>query len=186
MRTKGQALGIVLVGLVVAAIPVAAVVGKNAISSSDTQAAADETTPSVTAETSPETSTAPTPDADASTTAAPTPTGTAPSAAVDTTKAVHPALVYADWDAAARQVEASGFVGDLVEAGGVCTLTLTNGSAQVQATVTSQLDASTTNCGPIVVPGAQLAAGVWQAVLTYRSETSHGTAEALTVSVPAS
>lgn len=191
MRTKGQWLAVVLVGLAVAGVAVFAVVGRSlAFSSQRTGAVAAGSTDATASEA------AATSGADAST-AAPSSVASSPSAtgtsaasttttAVDSTKAVHPALVYADWDGGAGVVEASGFVSDVVEAGGTCTLTLTQGAAQVQASSSAEPDATTTNCGRITVPGAQLAAGTWQAVLTYRSPTSHGTAAAMNVSVPAS
>jgi hypothetical protein len=93
-------------------------------------------------------------------------------------------LGYADWDAAGAQVEAAGFAIGVVESGGTCTLTLTRNGAAVSVTSTGAEDATTTNCGRLTVPGAQVGAGDWQAVLSYRSGTAHGTSTPVTVKVP--
>jgi hypothetical protein len=46
-------------------------------------------------------------------------------------------------------------------------------------------DATTTVCGGLAVDGSQLAAGSWQAVLTYASAAHTGTSQAVAVEVPA-
>jgi len=94
-------------------------------------------------------------------------------------------LGFVDWDAAGQQVEAAGFVAGTVASGGVCTLTLTKGTATVTATSIAEADATTTNCGALTIPGAQVAAGSWQATLSYQADSAHGISAATTVTVPA-
>jgi hypothetical protein len=94
-------------------------------------------------------------------------------------------LGYSDWDAAGKRVEAAGFVSGVVESGGTCTFSMTDGTRTVQATSTGQADATTTNCGSLMIPGAQVPAGRWTATLSYRSNAAHGTSPAATVTVPA-
>jgi hypothetical protein len=102
-----------------------------------------------------------------------------------TAGAVAVALSYADWDATGQQVEASGFVAEKVENDGTCTLTLTRGASTIAANNPGQADATTTNCGLLTVPAAQLSAGTWEATLSYQSPTSRGTSQPMTVVVPA-
>jgi hypothetical protein len=103
----------------------------------------------------------------------------APSAEVPVT------ITYFGWDPAREEVQLAGFVGGLVEDGGVCTLTLTKDGATVSRDRTALADASTTSCGEVSVPGAQLEAGTWQAVLTYSSTGHTGTSETVAVEVTA-
>ncbi|MGY1845718.1 hypothetical protein [Modestobacter sp. SYSU DS0875] len=92
-------------------------------------------------------------------------------------------LTYAYWDEAAGAVLAAGFVSPLVEDGGTCTLVLTQGAAEVTATGSGQLDASTTSCPELSVPGGELRPGTWTAVLEYASGSGSGTSEQLPVEV---
>ena len=104
--------------------------------------------------------------------------------AVETqTAAVPVVLTYSAWSAADRQVIAGGYVTGVIEDDGVCTLTLTQGSASVTVEGPAMPDASTTVCGGLVVPGSQLTAGTWQATLTYASSTHHGTSASAPVEV---
>jgi hypothetical protein len=102
---------------------------------------------------------------------------------VVTTEEVPVTVTYFGWDAAAREVQLAGFVGGVVEDGGVCTLTLTKGDATATGRKQALADASTTACGEVTVPGDQLSAGTWTAVLTYASPGHTGTSEAVDVEV---
>jgi hypothetical protein len=93
-------------------------------------------------------------------------------------------LTFADWNATTAAVEVDGYLAGIVEDGGTCTLTLTQGGATATAEVPGTADATTTSCGGASVPGAQLAPGTWTAVLTYRSGTSTGTSAPAEVTVP--
>jgi hypothetical protein len=101
-----------------------------------------------------------------------------------TARPVSVVLSYADWDATGQQVEASGFVAEQVENDGTCTLTLTRGSVTLATNNPGQADATTTNCGLLTVPVAQLSAGTWEATLSYQSSGSRGTSQPMTVTVP--
>jgi hypothetical protein len=93
-------------------------------------------------------------------------------------------LTFADFNATTAQVEVDGYLPGIVEDGGTCTLTLTNGPASVTATVPGSADATTTSCGGAAVPRAELSPGTWTALLAYESTTSHGTSEPAEVTVP--
>ena len=73
----------------------------------------------------------------------------------------------------------------MIEDGGVCTLTLTQGGATVTVEGPAMPDASTTVCGGLVVPGDRLTAGTWQATLAYASATHRGTSARRAVEVAA-
>lgn len=93
-------------------------------------------------------------------------------------------ITYYGWNPGSSVVEVGGFVPFLVEEGGTCTLTLTQGGASATATREATPNVTSTACGELVVPGDQLAPGTWSAVLGYESERSTGTTEAVEVQVP--
>ncbi|WP_155858835.1 hypothetical protein [Candidatus Blastococcus massiliensis] len=97
---------------------------------------------------------------------------------------VAPQLTYFGWNADIRGVEAGGFVPSLVEAGGTCTLTLSKGATEVEASSQAVDNVTSTSCAEMVVPGDRLSSGVWKAVLSYESETSQGVSGAVEVEVP--
>ena len=80
-------------------------------------------------------------------------------------------------------VEAGGYV-DVVEDDGTCTLTLTRGEVTRQASAPVTPDGTTASCGGLAVPLSELDAGTWQAVVSYRSARSAGSAAAIDVVVP--
>jgi hypothetical protein len=91
-------------------------------------------------------------------------------------------LTYVMFDQASGTVQASGFAAGVVEDGGTCTLTLTRDGKEVTATTTAEADAKTTSCGLLESP-AGLAAGTWEAALTYASADAHGESGSQEVSV---
>lgn len=93
-------------------------------------------------------------------------------------------ITYYGWNPGSSVVEVGGFVPFLVEEGGTCTLTLTQGSASATVTREATPNVSNTACGELVVPGDQLAPGTWSAVLAYESDSSTGATEAVEVQVP--
>jgi hypothetical protein len=101
------------------------------------------------------------------------------------TSAVPVVLTYSDWSAVDSQVLAGGYVSGVLEDDGVCTLTLTQGAASIVVEASAAADATTTVCGNLAVDGSELAAGTWQAVLTYVSAAHTGTSAAVSVEVPA-
>jgi hypothetical protein len=92
-------------------------------------------------------------------------------------------VTYAEWDAAARSVVAGGLVGGVVETGGTCQLTLTRNGQSVSVDAPATPDAANTYCGEMSVPGSQLAAGTWQATVSYRSAAFTGVSPAVDVAV---
>jgi hypothetical protein len=92
-------------------------------------------------------------------------------------------LTYAGFDQATGTVQAAGFVAGVLEDGGTCTLTLTKGGQEVTATSPASADATTTMCGLLETPPG-LAAGTWDAVLTYASAAADGESRSTEVSVP--
>jgi hypothetical protein len=92
-------------------------------------------------------------------------------------------LTYAGYDAD-EGVQVSGYVADLVEQGGTCTLTLTGAGGSASVSSPAQPDARTTTCGHLTVPRADVTPGTWEATLSYRSARSAGTSEAMEVTVP--
>lgn len=93
-------------------------------------------------------------------------------------------VTYAGWNAASGQVELDGFVGGVAEDGGTCTLTLTKDGVTVTGSEPAVLNGSMTACGGLTVPGDQVSAGTWQAVLGYRSADHSGTSDSWDVEVP--
>ena len=85
---------------------------------------------------------------------------------------------------ASAGVEVAGYVADRVEAGGTCVLTLSSGRETLSVTASAVADARTTVCGTLTVPGAQVAPGTWEAVLSYRSAHAAGASDPLLVEVP--
>ena len=92
-------------------------------------------------------------------------------------------LSYSYWDPATASVLASGYVSPVIEDGGTCTLVLTRDGRSVTARAAAQADASTTTCPELQVPGDQLTAGEWSAVLRYSSGTTTGESPQASVEV---
>jgi hypothetical protein len=92
-------------------------------------------------------------------------------------------VTFYGWNPTSQEVQVGGYVGGVVEEGGVCTLTLTNGGTTVTGRTDALPDASTTACGAVTVPGDEVSAGTWQAVLSYSSAGHSGTSDAVDVEV---
>jgi hypothetical protein len=93
-------------------------------------------------------------------------------------------ITYAGWDPGTSSVEVNAFVSGVIEDGGTCTAELTLGSTTRTVSAPATGDATTTGCAPMIVPGGQLAAGDWQAVVSYTSATAEGRSPATGVTVP--
>ena len=91
---------------------------------------------------------------------------------------------YAGWDAPSSSVQVNAYVGRRTEDGGTCTLTLSLGGQTRTSTAPASADATTTICELLTVPGADLPAGDWQAVVRYVSDGAEGSAEPVVVAVP--
>lgn len=93
-------------------------------------------------------------------------------------------VTHSGWNAGTRAVDASGYVAGVIESDGTCTLTLTLADRTATVSAAAQPDATTTSCGNLLVPGAQLSTGTWRAVLSYRSPQHVGASKAFEVQVP--
>src|SRR4030095_16005060 len=82
-------------------------------------------------------------------------------------------------------VEASGFVSNVFEDGGTCTLTLSKGSLSVTGNSQGFVDVNKTSCPPIVINRSQIPeSGDWTAVLSYSSSSAKGSSSSQTINVP--
>lgn len=97
---------------------------------------------------------------------------------------VAPQITYYGWDDAIGGVEAGGIVMGVVESGGTCTLTLTQGATSVDVSVEAVDNVTSTSCPAMTVPGDRLATGTWQASLSYDSGDFRGVGDAVEVQVP--
>ncbi|WP_347057884.1 hypothetical protein ABC795_14455 [Blastococcus sp. HT6-30] len=101
--------------------------------------------------------------------------------------ALRPVVVmstYSGWDPGAGEAVAGGFVGDAVESGGTCTLTLSRGGVVASGSAEAVPDAATTSCGEVRAGGPALVPGTYEAVLSYTSARSTGESAVFSVVVP--
>ena len=68
----------------------------------------------------------------------------------------------------------NGYVPEIIEADGSCTVTLTKGLETFSTSKTALQNAQNTSCGQLIIPYAELSPGTWQAVLSYNSSASAG------------
>lgn len=71
-------------------------------------------------------------------------------------------------------VNASGFVSNIVEAGGICTYVFTKADSVVRKSSDTLQNASSTTCKSVSFSSAELESGDWTVSLEYRSSTSEG------------
>jgi hypothetical protein len=102
---------------------------------------------------------------------------------VVTTREAPVSVTFYGWDPVAQQAQVGGYVAGVVEDGGTCTLTLRLGGQTVTGTSEARPDAASTACGAVVVPGAELGNGAWEAVLSYESPQHAGSSEPVTIEV---
>ncbi|HEV7189313.1 MAG TPA: hypothetical protein VGN28_15585 [Blastococcus sp.] len=93
-------------------------------------------------------------------------------------------ITYSGWVPATRSVEVGGYVSGVIESDGICTLTLSRAGRSVSASKPGEVDASSTSCGGLSIPAAQVSSGTWTAVVTYASAASHATSAPVQVKVP--
>jgi hypothetical protein len=82
-----------------------------------------------------------------------------------------------------QNVDVSGFVSNVYENGGTCTLSLVKGSQTVSKPRTAMKDAQTTACGFITIKRSSLNPGTWKATIKYSSPTAQGTSQIVSIEV---
>jgi hypothetical protein len=83
-----------------------------------------------------------------------------------------------------NQVEVRAFVTDVIEGGGTCTATFTKNNRTVTESSEAFIDASTSQCRPIIIDRSRFSeAGTWSVVVTYTSSTSKGESAPIEVSL---
>lgn len=83
-----------------------------------------------------------------------------------------------------QSVRVSGFVGNVFEDGGTCTLTLKLGNQKVTGTTEGIADVNKTSCPEILISRTNIPnAGQWTAVLSYSSPKISGSSASQTVQV---
>jgi hypothetical protein len=102
---------------------------------------------------------------------------------VITAQEVPVTVTFYGWNPTSKAVEVGGYVEGVVEDDGECTLTLTKDGATVTGRADASPDASTTACGTVSVPGDEVTAGTWKAVLSYSSARHDGRSDAVDVEV---
>jgi hypothetical protein len=90
----------------------------------------------------------------------------------------------ADWDDTGGMLEVAGFVSGVVEDGGTCRLTATSSRRTATTETPAAADATTTSCGTLAIPRADLSPGTWDVVLSYESPRASGESAPASLSVP--
>jgi len=122
----------------------------------------------------------------ASNTASTTAPSTAPSTRPATTRPVSTVRIFLsfhDWSAAQQVAEVGANVEDKVIRDGSCTLTMRRGSLTRTASHKATITPSSTSCGVLTIPGAELSPGAWTAVVTFTSPSATGSSDPVTITV---
>lgn len=82
-------------------------------------------------------------------------------------------------------VEIRAFISGVIEGTGTCSATLTqSGAKSVTRSSKAFVDASTSQCAPILIPLNEFEkTGSWSLVVTYKSPSSQGSSEKITVNI---
>lgn len=116
--------------------------------------------------------------ASASATAAPSSstgagTGAGSGTGGSTKKKVSPSLSY--YSFSGQTLTLGGGVSGLVESGGTCTVTVTNGAATVTQAFPASAGPSSTDCGGMAITSSKLSHGQWTVTIAYSSAHAAGT-----------
>lgn len=130
--------------------------------------------------------TSPSPSFAPTASAAPTPGPTVSStpSAEPTSEPSVGAVTIITLDVVGEAIEASGIVPEVVESGGQCTLTLSHDGASVSASTAASDGRESTFCGLVSIDKSSLSAGLWTAVLSYRSGSTRAESAPSQVRVP--
>lgn len=91
--------------------------------------------------------------------------------------------VLSSWGFDTPFLQASGFVPNVIEQGGVCTLTATKDGASVTATIDGTPNAQNVSCGLMNINRDKLTAGTWKMILSYSSNNYEGVSTSQTQEV---
>jgi len=80
-------------------------------------------------------------------------------------------------------LEVRAFTNGVVQAG-TCTVTVTKDSKTVTETSGAFIDASSTQCEPVMIPKSKLSSGKWSVTVTYSSDSAYGVSEKIEVVIP--
>src|SRR6185437_7154319 len=92
-------------------------------------------------------------------------------------------VTYSGWTASTKTAEVDAFAPDVLVSNAKCTLTLTRAGVTRTASRPASASASTTQCGALTVPGSQLVAGDWTAVVRFDSPSAAGSSTPVTIRV---
>ena len=92
-------------------------------------------------------------------------------------------VTYSGWDAKTQQAEVDAFTPDVLAADATCTLTLTKSAITRTASKHASTGPSSTQCGALIIPGSQLSAGTWTAVVTFTSAKAVGHSQPVHITV---
>lgn len=95
----------------------------------------------------------------------------------------HLFVTYSGWSQNGA-FEVSAYLPGVVEDDGTCTLTMTMESGEASTSVPGNRDATSTSCGGLSIPGADLGPGTWSAVVTYESDASRASSDPIEVEIP--
>jgi hypothetical protein len=92
-------------------------------------------------------------------------------------------VVITTWAQKHGDLTVNGYVDNVVEDGGTCTLTLSKDNITKSASRPAQPNATNTTCGENDIPLTSLSPGTWQATLSYSSDLSNGVSKSVPVEV---
>jgi hypothetical protein len=97
---------------------------------------------------------------------------------------VTPFVTFDQWTAGTSTLTIGATVPEVVEQGGVCTVTATRGAATVSGSFTALPSASSTDCGSMALSSPSFTAGTWTVSVAYASPTAAGTLSDYEVTIP--
>jgi hypothetical protein len=92
-------------------------------------------------------------------------------------------ISYASYNKAQQAFEVDAFVAGVIEGGGTCTAQLTLDEMTVTGSSKGFVDATTTQCRPILIPANEVSSGQWSLTVSYRSGGYTGTSDSMYVEV---
>lgn len=95
-----------------------------------------------------------------------------------------PFVTFDQWTAASSTLTVGATVPEVVEQGGVCTLTVSKGATTVSGSFTALPSASSTDCGSMALSSPSFSAGTWTVSVAYASPTAAGTLSDYEVTIP--